>query len=163
MEFSECLAWRKVLKSGRIELQVKRQLFENCRIKAKTFECFHLPLCGTEGLIFLGHERYCGWVKAGWPNQKIRSIKMLIFFVGSFWSHVVKAAEIIIMPFCLSLTNSVKYIFKPNENSHSIYFFVHRECYTKLWPIYDGLETWNIYLFFGQTWSVISLCQALFF
>ena len=111
---------------------------------------------------FLGHERYCGWVKADWPNQKIRSIKMLIFFVGSFWSHVVKAAEIIIMPFCLSLTNSVKYIFKPNENSHNIYFFVHRECYTKLWPIYDGLESWNIYLFFGQTWSVISLCQALF-
>ena len=63
---------------------------------------------------------------------------MLIFFEGSFGSHVVKAAEIIIMPFCLSFTNCVKYIFKPNENPPNIYFFVHRECYTKLWLIYDG-------------------------
>ena len=45
---------------------------------------------------------------------------MLIFFEGSFGSHVVKAAEIIIMPFCLSFTNCVKYIFKSNENPRFI-------------------------------------------
>jgi len=44
------LAYKGILKSGRIPLQVKRQLFENCRIKAKSFEGFRLPLSGTEGL-----------------------------------------------------------------------------------------------------------------